>query len=271
MYVPAKTIAQEIEVSSDTLRNWADNGLVRCQRINGTGKRFYHHDDVRKMFGQRLDANEEKIKIAYARVSSAKQQEDLQRQVEALKHEYPNHEVVKDVGSGLNWKRKGLQGVLERAFKGMVSEVVVMHKDRLCRFGYELVEFILRQTGTKLLVHVQGNDDNKTYEQELADDLLAVVTVFAARKHGKRKYANGSKARTKKRRLDTDDNEENSGVSNDRRTQNDHQVDGSGALDLQQNSGPRDGRADTRTAPTTKAIDSKGNSQPDSTRDASRM
>lgn len=203
------------------------------------------------MFGQQLDNNtdDKKEKIAYARVSSAKQQEDLQRQVEALKQAYPQHQVVTDVGSGLNWQRKGLRTVLERALRGMVSEVVVMHKDRLCRFGFELIDFVLQQSGAKLLVHSPSDDHVKTNEQELAEDLLSIVTVFAARNHGKRKYRAGSKTRSPKRPRKTKEprqeeaedtatelpggDEEDSGVSNDGAAPDNLPVAGRSPVDLQ--------------------------------------
>ena len=232
MFVSGKVATQEINVSADTLRRWADTGKVRCKRINGNGKRFYHIDDVKYMFcSDRPTNSDEKTKIAYARVSSAKQQEDLQRQIDALKREYPNHKIVSDIGSGLNWKRKGLQTILEQSLQGMVSEVVVMYKDRLCRFGFELVEFIFRQTGTKMLVHCKSDDDNKTTEQELAEDLLSIVTVFAARSHGKRKYKSRKEAGSCKRSK-KDHNEEDQNVSIGERQEDDKKMDGCSSLDL---------------------------------------
>jgi predicted site-specific integrase-resolvase len=257
MYVRGKTLSEEFGVSADTLRRWANDGHVRCQRINGNGKRFYHYEDVKRMFGRRDESQpgEEKKKIAYARVSSAKQQEDLQRQVAALQAAYPQHEIVSDVGSGLNWKRKGLQTILEHALRGMVAEVVVMHKDRLCRFGFELIEFVLQKSGAKLLVHSASNDDHKSHEQELAEDLLAIVTVFAARNHGKRKYGSGSKARTpaaKRQRsnADADGDEKDQDSSDDEREENNTGVDGRCALDVQQGGATSNGITREQTAST---------------------
>jgi len=126
--------------------------------------------------------------IIYARVSSVHQQEDLQRQIQDLRTAYPNHTVLSDVGSGLNFKRKGLQTLLERVLRGVVQEVVVMHKDRLCRYGVELLEFVFKETGTKFVVHGQDEEANDT--RELADDLLAITTVFVARHNGRRSAAN---------------------------------------------------------------------------------
>lgn len=145
-----------------------------------------------------IEQKEEKQKIIYARVSSAntaKQSEDLERQVQELKQAYPQHYVIKDVGSGLNFHRPGFKTLLERVYKGTIQEVVVMHKDRLCRFGIELVDFIFAKAGVKLLVHSKSQStEEETGEQqhtkELADDLMSIVTVFVASHNGRRSAEN---------------------------------------------------------------------------------
>ena len=150
---------------------------------------------LRKLFGEdHAQAKENKRSgIIYARVSSSNQKEagDLQRQVEDLQNSYPGYYVIKDVGSGLNFKRSGLQDLLERVHKGTVSEVVVRHKDRLCRYGLELLEFIFKKAGTKLVVLSQEQEATST--KELADDLLAITTVFVARHNGQRSAENRRK------------------------------------------------------------------------------
>ena len=94
--------------------------------------------------------------------------------------------MVSDIGSGINWKRKGLQTILERSMRGDIKEVVVAHRDRLCRFGYELIEFILDKSGVKLVVH---NEENaKSESQELAEDIMSIVHVYSCRQMGKRRY-----------------------------------------------------------------------------------
>jgi predicted site-specific integrase-resolvase len=118
-------------------------------------------------------------------VSSAKQKDDLQRQKAAMSAAYPGHLVISDVGSGLNFNRPGLRALLERSMRGEVAEVVVSHRDRLARFATELIEWILRLHGTRLVVQHQVLE---TPESELVADLLAIVTVFACRSHGRRRY-----------------------------------------------------------------------------------
>lgn len=121
----------------------------------------------------------------YARVSTKKQQDDLQTQISILQAKHPGAVVLSDCGSGLNFKRKGLKTLLELAFKGRVRSVHIAHRDRLCRFAYDLLEHVLRFHGAKIVV--DSHDPNTAGpELELAEDVLAVVTVFGARLYGKR-------------------------------------------------------------------------------------
>lgn len=192
MYTSAKLIREKyVDVTSQTLRRWSDNGLISRKRFTPTGKYKYFLPDIVKLCSQTNDFQDvlKKKKIIYARVSSSKQKEDLQRQIEMLRRNYPNHEVYSDVGSGLNYKRKGFISILELSLQGNVEEVVVAHRDRLCRFGFEFFEWFFKQTRGKLLVHSKDEMQPKSREQELAEDLLSIVTVFAARHHGKRSYS----------------------------------------------------------------------------------
>jgi len=119
----------------------------------------------------------------YARVSSAKQKEDLERQKELLRSHFPKYELLSDIGSGVNFKRPGLKTLLERASRGIVSEVVVTHRDRLCRFAFDLLQHILSLHSAKLVVLF---NESTSDEQELAEDILAINTVFICRMQGRR-------------------------------------------------------------------------------------
>ena len=190
-FVPANVIQRTYAIHERTLRTWADTGVLRHVRYHGkAGRRLYHLPSLRDVIGdQPTAAAAPSVGIVYARVSSAHQKKDLERQAADLKKAFPDHELVTDVGSGLNFKRKGLTAILDRVVGGMVKEIVVMHKDRLCRFGAELVEYILKKFGTKLVVHCDHHDD-RSDNRELADDLIAVTTVFVARHNGLRSGAN---------------------------------------------------------------------------------
>jgi len=181
MYAKASTFKQQYNVNPSTLRRWADAGKLDFRWSPGGIRLYKLPDDA-----SGLPAQPQKKKIIYARVSSSKQKDDLQRQADYLRAKYPAHELVTDVGSGVNWKRKGLLSILDGADKGAVEEVVVASRDRLCRFAFELLEHVLQNRGTRLVV-VDAGDGSP--EQELSDDLLSIVQIFCCRRNGKRRYA----------------------------------------------------------------------------------
>jgi len=98
---------------------------------------------------------------------------------------YPDYTLIKDIGSGLNYKRRGLLTLLDLSNKGLVEEVVVWSRDRLCRFGFELIEWLFTQNSTKLVVL---DRTKKVPEQEFTEDILAILQVFACRWNSKRRY-----------------------------------------------------------------------------------
>ena len=149
-----------------------------------------------------------KRNICYCRVSSSSQKEDLERQVEFFRCKYPNHEIIKDIGSGLNFKRKGFNSILDFAIKGDIGEVVVTHKDRLCRFGFELVLRIIESTNGKILVL---DKEETSPEKELVNDILSIITVFSSRLYGFR--SNSIKNKIRKAITSTSENIENSTIS----------------------------------------------------------
>jgi putative resolvase len=111
--------------------------------------------------------------------------DDLQRQVEYMQSLYPQAEIIRDIGSGLNFKRKGLRSLLDRLMRGDQLEIIVACKDRLTRKGFELIEYMVEQNGGKIVVL-----DQPEYcpESELVQDILAIIHVFSCRLHGLRKY-----------------------------------------------------------------------------------
>jgi hypothetical protein len=118
-------------------------------------------------------------------VSSHSQKSDLERQIEFLVSSYPGCEVIKDIGSGLNFKRKGLLALLERILSGDVGMVVVANKDRLCRFGFDLVSWLAERSECKVLVL---NNHVLSPEREMLEDVLAIIDVFSCKLYGLRKY-----------------------------------------------------------------------------------
>ena len=132
---------------------------------------------------------QKKQKIIYARVSSQSQKNDLERQIVSLKNKYPTHKLIKDIGSGMNMNRKGLRKIIDMTIKGEIEEIVVMHKDRLCRFGYDLIEDLIKKYSDGKIIIV-NKKDNKEPKEELAEDVLKIMNIFVAKMNGLRKYKN---------------------------------------------------------------------------------
>ena len=167
----------------------------------------------------------EKKKICYARVSSEKQKEDLNRQCEYLRQKCPDHELIKDIGSGLNWKCKSFTSILEQLYWGDIEEVVVTHKDWLCHFAFELVEWIFVKHNTKIVVLGSDVNIDDTKSSELAEDLLSIVTIFMARHNGLRSAENWKRWREIENTKDMD-------LPNARRKRKAKKVDGNCEVDL---------------------------------------
>lgn len=165
-------------VHDNTLRKWDKQGRIKTMRTPG-GNRLYDLSE--------FTVQEEPVlnMVCYCRVPSAKQRDDLASQVAFMREKYPESEVITDVGSGINFKRKGLKALLERSLSGEQLEVVVAYKDRLARFGFELLEWLIERNGGKIVVL---NQVSFSPEQELTKDLLTILHVFSCRLYGLRKY-----------------------------------------------------------------------------------
>lgn len=183
-YVNTKEARELLRITAATLRRWDKDGKIQTIRTP-SGIRMYNKECILEILGEK-GTIPEKRKVAYCRVSSKKQADDLERQKDSFRSSHPNHELVEDIGSGINFKRKGLQRILEQAMQGEIEEVVVSHRDRLCRFAFELIEWILTKNNTRLVV--LDKTEHKSGSEELAEDVLAIIQVFACREMGKRRY-----------------------------------------------------------------------------------
>jgi predicted site-specific integrase-resolvase len=188
MYVEPKEASAYYKVSENTLRTWANEGRIQCIKTKGGHRRYFleprEQEQLKEQLREQLKESREK-RIIYARVSSRKQKDDLIRQTKYLSQKYPTYNLVTDIGSGINFNRKSFKRILEDLFKGNIREVVVTHKDRFSRFGYNLFEWIFQQHGAKL---VCDKETTESETEELSEDLMAIITAFTARYHGRRKY-----------------------------------------------------------------------------------
>lgn len=182
-FLTISKFAKELSVSSQTIRNWEKEGKLIPHHKSSNGYRYYTQEQLDTCLG----IEKKKKIIGYCRVSSLKQKDDLERQVENmqlyLSAKGQPYEIITDVGSGINYNNKGLQKLLKSVIAGEVSLIVVLYKDRLVRFGYELIEFIAEQYECDLEII---DSTEKTEEQELVEDLVQIITVFSCKLQGKR-------------------------------------------------------------------------------------
>ncbi|MCL2925614.1 MAG: IS607 family transposase [Trichodesmium sp. MAG_R04] len=177
--------ANLLGVSSNTLRRWEAEGKITSERTVG-GHRRYQVSDLLK---QKSDAS---LTIAYARVSSHDQKIDLERQIMMLEVYCTNHgwsyEIISDLGSGVNYRKKGLIKLLKLITTYQVERLVLSHKDGLLRFGAELIFSLCEQFGVEVVII--NHSENSTFEEDIANDILEIITVFSARLYGSRNQEN---------------------------------------------------------------------------------
>lgn len=171
-------------VTPQTLRKWEETGELLPERRSKTGTRYY---DVNKLAGIN---NEGQPTVCYARVSSHDQKEDLNRQQELLEAYCAAKgwrcEVIRDLGSGMNYRKQGLNQLLELIMTRKMKRLVLTHKDRLLRFGAELIFTLCELQGIEIVIIHQG--EQPSFEEELAQDVLEIITVFSARLYGSRSH-----------------------------------------------------------------------------------
>ena len=167
--------AKMIGVTTTTLRNWHKEGKLIPIKITDGGTRYYSDEQLDIYLG--VYTKQEKITIGYCRVSSNKQKDDLYRQVENMRV-YLNsqgkpYEIIEDIGSGINYNKKGLNKLIRMIVSHKVEKIVVLYKDRLLRFGFELIENIAKLHNCTIEII---DNSYKTEEQELVEDLVQIIT-----------------------------------------------------------------------------------------------
>ncbi len=180
-----RKFADLIDVNPQTLRNWDKEGKLKPAYVNpDTGYRYYSEEQLQEQLGK---IAEEKIVVGYCRVSSKKQQADLERQVQNMKTyllaQGKPFKIVTDIGSGINYKKKGLNEVIDLVMDKKVSKIVVLYKDRLVRFGYELIKNICDKNNVSIEI-IDHNE--KSEQEEVVEDLVQIITVFSCKLQGKR-------------------------------------------------------------------------------------
>lgn len=179
--------AKIIGVSVVTMRRWEKTGKVKSNFRTFSNHRRYKTIDVLK-----ISNKEERVNIGYARVSSHDQKKDLERQVDFLDNHLKNNKIknikiISDLGSGLNFKKKGLNQLINLLLSSKVETLYLTHKDRLLRFGSELIFNIAKKFGTEIVII---NHKEQSFEEQLSADVLEIITVFSAKLYGARSHKN---------------------------------------------------------------------------------
>jgi len=173
-------------VSTKTLRRWEAEGKLIPERTLNGHRRY----DLSELMG--VGDKELSFTIGYARVSSHDQKEDLNRQVQVIELYCASKgwqpEIIQDLGSGLNYSKKGLKRLINLITDNKVERLVITHKDRLLRFGSELIFSLCEIFGTEVIII--NRTENSSYEEDLAQDVLEIITLFSARLYGLRSHKN---------------------------------------------------------------------------------
>lgn len=188
MKVSIGKAAALLGVSRDTLRRWESAGKIKAERTPRGHRRY----DLGKLRGvQQIPVSDRKT-IGYARVSGHDQKKDLQRQVELLEAYCAARgwscEIIQDLGSGLNYKKRGLNDLIKRICSNGIQRIVLTNKDRLLRFGAELIFSLCELFDIEVVLI--NSSEQLSFEEDLAQDVLEIITVFSARLYGSRSRKN---------------------------------------------------------------------------------
>jgi len=199
-FVGGKEASKILGVHQRTLYQWEKKGEIETIRTTGN-KRLYN---VKKYLAAKikvsnicdnlddldnLDNKSDKLNICYVRVSSQNQKDDLERQKLLMKTKYPEYIIIEDIGSGLNLNKRGINKIIHLGIKGKINELVVAYKDRLTRFGFELIEEIITKYSEGKII-ILNKSEEISQEEELVKDVMAIMNVYVAKMNGLRRYKN---------------------------------------------------------------------------------
>ena len=186
-----KQACQLLHVSKSTLYNWENAGKIEPLRTEG-GHRRYKKKELLKLVGACEQKCLKKVTIGYCRVSTNDQKEDLDRQIDVISQyciaNGYRFKIITDIGSGINYNKKGLKEIIRAICNYEVERIVINYKDRLIHFGFELIEQLCEQFDVE--IEIINNTETVSYEEELVQDVLSIITVFSSKLYGSRSYKN---------------------------------------------------------------------------------
>jgi len=184
-FLDTKSTKSILKVCTRTLQQWSKSDKITCGFTSGGHRRYNVKKYLEDNNLMHLLPVPKTKKVIYCRVSSYDRKTDLDRQIIYLSNLYPEYEIIQDIGSGINFKRKGLQQIIDYAIRGILNEVVVSYKDRLCRIGYDLLEHLITTYSNGKITILHSETDSKS--EEITKDLIEIITVYSSKLHGKRR------------------------------------------------------------------------------------
>ena len=200
-FVSRKIALEKLGLSPMTLLKLEKNNQIEVIRTIG-GQRKYNVDKYinenkkcstvkNELSSNKLNSestDNSKLNICYIRVSTYGQKDDISRQRNYMKNKYPGYKIIEDIGSGINFNRKGFRKIVNLAIAGKVDILVVAHKDRLTRFGFEFIEDLINEYSNGKIIVESNKLDKKEPKEELVEDVLQILNVYTAKMNGMRKY-----------------------------------------------------------------------------------
>jgi predicted site-specific integrase-resolvase len=181
-FVSRKIVLETLNIHYNTLQNLVKRKEIEYVKIGR--KRSYN---LNKYIRDNNIQINKKENICYCRVSSKKQSEDLERQMDYMRDLYPNYRIISDIGSGLNFNRKGLIEIINMAINNKIENLIIAYKDRLARFGYELIEYIIKNYSNGKIIIINNREETTPLE-EVSKDIIAIMNIYVAKVNGMRKY-----------------------------------------------------------------------------------
>jgi putative resolvase len=197
-YIGKKQALEILGISSMTLLKLEELNKIEIIKTIGGHRKYNvqkYIDDNKKESKPLIPLKEKekeknkKLNICYIRVSTHNQKDDLEHQREYMKSKYKNYEIIEDIGSGINFNRNGLKKIIKLGIEGKINKLVVAYKDRLTRFGFELIEELIMEYSKGEII-IENEKEDKEPEEELVDDVLQILNVYTAKMNELRKYKN---------------------------------------------------------------------------------
>lgn len=196
-YIGKKKALELLGISGMTLLKLEEQNKIEVIKTIGGHRKYNvqkYINDNKKKADEKISVNlkntnniKEKINICYVRVSTQGQKSDLEHQKEYMIKKYPKYEIIEDIGSGINFNRKGLRKIIKLGIEGKINKLVVAYKDRLTRFGFELIEDLIKEYSNGEII-IENEKEEKEPKEELVDDVLQILNVYTAKMNGLRKY-----------------------------------------------------------------------------------